>query len=42
MKQEEVRALIRQSHQKPFRICMDDGRSFTVSHPDYAIAVKTQ
>ena len=30
-------AIIRQSHQKPFRICMDDGQSFVVSHPDFAI-----
>ena len=41
MKTEELRALIRQSHHKPVRICMDDGRSFTVSHPDYALVADT-
>jgi len=37
MKTEEIRALIRNSHVKPFRICMDDGHNVVVSHPDFAI-----
>jgi hypothetical protein len=34
---EELRALIRQSNDKPVRIWMSDGRTFTVSHPDFAL-----
>ena len=41
MKTEELRALLRQSHRQPVRICMDDGRAFTVSHPDYALVADT-
>lgn len=37
MKTEEIRLLVRQSDRKPFRVCMDDGRSYTVSHPDFAM-----
>lgn len=37
MKQEELRAMIRASDTKPFRICMNDGRSYVVNHPDFAM-----
>ncbi len=37
MKQEDLRSMIRESDTKPFRICMDDGRSYTVTHPDFAM-----
>jgi hypothetical protein len=37
IKQEELRTLIRQSHLQPVRIFMDDGKSYTVKHPDFAI-----
>jgi hypothetical protein len=37
MKADELRAMVRESAQKPFRICMDDGRQYTVSHPDFAM-----
>lgn len=35
MKQEELRALVRNSHQNPFRVCMTDGKTYVVSHPDF-------
>jgi len=41
MKAAELRALIRQSGERPFRICMDDGRSYTVSHPDFALVAES-
>jgi len=37
MKAAELRALIRQSAQKPLRICTDDGRTYTITHPDFAL-----
>jgi hypothetical protein len=37
MKPEELRAMVRESDRKPFRVCMDDGRNYTVSHPDFAM-----
>lgn len=40
MNTEEIRTLIRNSHVKPFRICMDDGHAFIVSHPDFAIVAE--
>jgi hypothetical protein len=36
MKADELRTLIRDSDRRPIRICMDDGRSYSVSHPDFA------
>ncbi len=36
-KKHELRALIRDSSHKPVRICMDDGRSYTISHPDFGM-----
>ena len=38
MKQNELRELIHNSIQRPVRICMDDARTFEVSHPDFALA----
>lgn len=35
MKTEELRVLVRNAPQNPFRICMSDGKSYTISHPDY-------
>ncbi|MCX8090282.1 MAG: hypothetical protein N3I86_05010 [Verrucomicrobiae bacterium] len=32
----ELRALIRQSHRRPVRLHLSDGRSFTITHPDFA------
>ena len=37
MKQEELRAMVRESDTKPFKICMDDGRSYVVNHLDFAM-----
>jgi hypothetical protein len=37
MKQEDLRTMVRESDTKPFRICMDDGRSYVVNHPDFAM-----
>lgn len=37
MKESKLRTLIRESDSKPVRICMDDGRTFTVSHPDFGM-----
>ena len=37
MKVDELRIMIRQADQRPFRVCMDDGRTYTVSHPDFAM-----
>jgi len=38
MNQAEIRELIRHSANRPVRICMDDGRTYQVSHPDFALA----
>ncbi len=38
MKQNELRELIHNSAHRPVRICMDDGRTFEISHPDFALA----
>jgi len=38
MNQTEIRELIRNSSNRPVRICMDDGRTYLVSHPDFALA----
>jgi len=37
MKQNELRELIHKSIERPVRICMDDGKAYTVSHPDFAL-----
>ena len=36
-KESELRALIRQSHLQPIRIHLDDGKNYTISHPDFAL-----
>ena len=38
MKQNELRELIHGAPQRPVRICMDDGKSYTITHPDFALA----
>ena len=38
MNQVENRSLIRDSARRPIRICMDDGKTFTIAHPDFALA----
>lgn len=35
MKQDEIRKLVRNSHQNPFRVHLSDGTSYTLSHPDF-------
>jgi hypothetical protein len=37
MKPEKPRTMVRESDSKPFKICMDDGRSYIVNHPDFAM-----
>ncbi len=37
MKETELRALIRESHLQPLKVFLDDGKSYTISHPDFAI-----
>lgn len=37
MKEAELRALVREADLKPLRICMDDGKPYVVSHPDFAM-----
>jgi hypothetical protein len=37
MKEDRLRTLVRESDQKPVRIFMDDGRSYTISHPDFGM-----
>jgi hypothetical protein len=37
MKQEELRVMVHNSHRNPFRVCMNDGKSYIVSHPDFAV-----
>ena len=32
----EIRDLIRGSLEKPFVVCMDDGTTYKVTHPDFA------
>jgi hypothetical protein len=36
-KRDELRELIRQSHVQPLRVVMDDGKSYTIRHPDFAL-----
>ena len=36
-KESELRALVRESHLQPIRIHLDDGRVYTISHPDFAL-----
>jgi hypothetical protein len=41
MKTAELRALVRESDLRPIRICMDDGKTYTISHPDFAMVADT-
>jgi len=36
MTQNELKALIRKAAEKPVRICLADGASYRVAHPDFA------
>ena len=36
MTQKELKGLIRNSSEKPVRICLADGASYRVGHPDFA------
>ena len=38
MKQSEIRELIHNTIVRPVRICLDDGKTYVVSHPDFALA----
>lgn len=37
MKEKDMRALLRESDSKPIRICMDDGKTYVISHPDFGM-----
>ena len=37
LKENELRSLIRESHLQPIRIHLDDGKNYTISHPDFAM-----
>lgn len=37
MKEDELRTPIRESDLNPIRVCMDDGRTFTINHPDFGM-----
>jgi hypothetical protein len=36
-KESELRALVRASHLQAIRIRLDDGKAYTISHPDFAL-----
>ena len=36
MKQSELRELIRNADRRPVRVCMDDGKIYKITHPDFA------
>jgi hypothetical protein len=36
-KESELRALVRESHLQPIRIRLDDGKVYTIDHPDFAL-----
>ncbi len=35
MQEAELRGLIRESMQRAVRLCLDDGRSYPITHPDF-------
>jgi hypothetical protein len=37
MKQDDLRGMVRESDTKPLKLCMDDGRTYVVNHPDFAM-----
>ena len=36
MTEEQLKTFISNAHIQSVRVCMDDGRSFAISHPDFA------
>ncbi len=40
MKETDLRDMIRDSHLKPVRVCMDDGKTYTISHPDFGFVAE--
>ena len=36
MKPSEIRQMIRNADKRPFVVCMDDGTTYKVTHPDFA------
>lgn len=36
MKQSDIREMIRNADKQPFMVCMDDGTTYKVTHPDFA------
>lgn len=36
MSEEQLKTFISNARVQPARVCVDDGRSFTISHPDFA------
>lgn len=38
LNQESLRELIHECHRRPLRVCIDDGRTYLVRHPDFALA----
>jgi len=40
MKESELRDMIRESHLKPVRVCMDDGKTYVISHPDFGFVAE--
>jgi hypothetical protein len=39
-KESELRALVRASHLQPIRIHLDDGKTYTIAHPDFALVAE--
>lgn len=39
-KESELRALVRASHLQPIRIHLDDGKIYTIAHPDFALVAE--
>jgi hypothetical protein len=37
LKESELRLLIRESNLQPVRVHMDDGKVYTIKHPDFAL-----
>ena len=40
MNEKDLRVMIRESHLKPVRICMDDGKTYIISHPDFGFVAE--
>ena len=37
VRETELRGLIRESHLQPIRVHLDDGKHYTIAHPDFAL-----